>query len=353
MHITSFVEARGSRFKSFVEVCFCGYGSIWKHLDCLWVIWYVSVRLGGVSESLVLVAIGRLSSIMARPRRGVRAGGQAPVHPENVEVEQGNEETLPPPPVDGKANVGGIGPRRGAGSQVAQGLAVGDMTPLIQAIARAFQTAMAGVQVTAQPQSDGNGLPLGRLCSLDGVEFRELPTRASESSSGKRPANWDRDCAKRHKNQRYYPGPRREGGNPGRGRQGQENSCRAPVCVGCGRHHMGECWGDENSYWNCGARGHMKRDCPHPARVGRAPVRAVGPQRGRGRDRGNFQRGNDGPRNDAHVVAVQPEGEGPARVCAQREGRGDNDVIAGNFSLQSLSLLSLIDSDSTHLYILK
>ncbi|KAL4281174.1 hypothetical protein GQ457_03G022010 [Hibiscus cannabinus] len=35
-----------------------------------------------------------------------------------------------------------------------------------------------------------------------------------------------------------------------------------------------------------------------------------------------------------------------------REGRNDTDVIAGNFSLQSISLLSLIDSGSTHSYIL-
>ncbi|KAL4334148.1 hypothetical protein GQ457_07G003830 [Hibiscus cannabinus] len=47
-----------------------------------------------------------------------------------------------------------------------------------------------------------------------------------------------------------------------------------------------------------------------------------------------------------------PEGGGSARVYAQREGRNDTDVIAGNFSLQSLSLLSLIDSGSTHSYIL-
>ncbi|KAK8980910.1 hypothetical protein V6N11_048039 [Hibiscus sabdariffa] len=74
----------------------------------------------------------------------------------------------------------------------------------------------------------------------------------------------------------------------------------------------------------------MRRDCPHPVRVGQAPVR----------------------RNVAHVVAVQPEGGGPARVYAQREGYNDTDVIAGNFSLQSLTLLSLIDSGSTHSYIL-
>ncbi|KAL4367542.1 hypothetical protein GQ457_05G018800 [Hibiscus cannabinus] len=54
--------------------------------------------------------IGTVSEVslfcdMVRPRRSVRGGGQAPVHLDEVEVEQGNEETLPsPPPVGGEAN---------------------------------------------------------------------------------------------------------------------------------------------------------------------------------------------------------------------------------------------------------
>ncbi|KAL4273714.1 hypothetical protein GQ457_13G012680 [Hibiscus cannabinus] len=45
---------------------------------------------------------------MVRPRRGVRGSGQAPVHLDEVEIEQGTEETLPPlPPADGEANEGG------------------------------------------------------------------------------------------------------------------------------------------------------------------------------------------------------------------------------------------------------
>ncbi|KAK9010290.1 hypothetical protein V6N11_036801 [Hibiscus sabdariffa] len=62
----------------------------------------------------------RLSFGMARPRRGVRGGGQAPVHLDEVEIKQGDEETLPPPPpVSGEANEGGAGP------QVPQGPTVG------------------------------------------------------------------------------------------------------------------------------------------------------------------------------------------------------------------------------------
>ncbi|KAK9034763.1 hypothetical protein V6N11_076820 [Hibiscus sabdariffa] len=120
---------------------------------------------------------------MARPcRRCVRGGGQAPVHLDEVEIEPENEEILPPPPpVGGEANEGGAGPQAGVGPQAGQGSAVGDMTPLIQAIARAFQTAMVGVQGAGQPQCGGNGLPLERLCHLGGVEFKGLPLEKSEA----------------------------------------------------------------------------------------------------------------------------------------------------------------------------
>ncbi|KAK8614866.1 hypothetical protein V6N13_068655 [Hibiscus sabdariffa] len=74
-----------------------------------------------------------------------------------------------------------------------------------------------------------------------------LPALAGGSSSGKRPASWDRDSAKRHKDRRFQPEHRRGGGNPGRGYQGQGGYQQAPVCARCGRRHMGECWGNENS----------------------------------------------------------------------------------------------------------
>ncbi|KAK8628246.1 hypothetical protein V6N13_063956 [Hibiscus sabdariffa] len=332
-------------------------------------------------------------------RRGGRRGGRAPVPLDEIGMEPVNEEPLPPPPPGGgEANEGGAGPQggvghqAGAGPQAGQGPAVGDMSPLIQAIAGAFQTAMAGVQGVAQPQGGGNGLPLERLRHLGGAEFRGLPPGKSEawlestirilgqmectdarklgcvvsllqgdaytwwttatssmdegeitweffqsafrkkylgtryadekkrefmalvqgsmsvtdyeiqfvrlsqyapelvpterdrcdrfryglvkevktymlaydytdfdvlvarakdieqslgvpalasgSSSGKRPASWDRDNAKRHKDRRSQLEHRHGGGNPGRGQQGQGNFQRALVCARCGRRHI-------------------------------------------------------------------------------------------------------------------
>ncbi|KAL4304390.1 hypothetical protein GQ457_10G012250 [Hibiscus cannabinus] len=54
---------------------------------------------------------------------------------------------------------------------------------------------------------------------------------------------------------------------------------------------------------------------------------------------------------EANEGGAEPQG-GSARVYAHCEGRNDTYVIACDFSLQSLSLLSLIDSGSTHSYIL-
>ncbi|KAL4320200.1 hypothetical protein GQ457_18G010100 [Hibiscus cannabinus] len=43
------------------------------------------------------------------PRNSVRGGGQAPGHLDEVEIEQGNEETLPPPPsISGEAYEGDV-----------------------------------------------------------------------------------------------------------------------------------------------------------------------------------------------------------------------------------------------------
>ncbi|GMI70450.1 hypothetical protein HRI_000714300 [Hibiscus trionum] len=157
-----------------------------------------------------------------------------------------------------------------------------------------------------------------------------LSSRGVSSSSGKRAADHGSSGGqnKRGRDKRYQPTARRGGGGHGTPVQGDRMRADQNTCWTCGSrgHLRRDCPRTArevqapvavtgNSCWNCGSADHMRRECPLLAGggQGRAPV-VVAPQRGRGRDRGNFQRRDDGGRNLAHVVAVQPEGGGQARV---------------------------------------
>ncbi|GMJ04407.1 hypothetical protein HRI_004109900 [Hibiscus trionum] len=194
-------------------------------------------------------------------------------------------------------------------------------------------------------------------------------SRGVGSSSGKSAADYSSGGGrnKRGRDKRYQSSARRGGGGHGAPVQGDQLRANQNTCWTCGsRGHMRrDCPRAArevqalvavtgNSCWNCGSADHMRRECPLLAGGGQGHAPGVvAPQRGRGRGRGNFQCRDNGGRNVAHVVVVQPEGGGQARVYAKREGRNDTDVIASTFTLQSLSLLSLIDSGSTHSYILR
>ncbi|GMI78005.1 hypothetical protein HRI_001469800 [Hibiscus trionum] len=104
---------------------------------------------------------------------------------ENVE----NVVDIPHPPGGGPPDGGGAGGDGTgidagagvAGPEAVQGQAAPDMTVLIQAIAGAFQAAVAGAH-GAVHQGDANvRLPLERLRSLEGTEFRGLSPEGSES----------------------------------------------------------------------------------------------------------------------------------------------------------------------------
>ncbi|GMI64540.1 hypothetical protein HRI_000123300 [Hibiscus trionum] len=104
---------------------------------------------------------------------------------ENENVE--NAEDLPPPPLGGPPVGGGPGAgAAGVGAGVAgpegvQGQAAPNMAVLIQAIAGAFQAAVAGAHGVA-PQDGANvRLPFECLRSLGGTEFRGLTHKGSES----------------------------------------------------------------------------------------------------------------------------------------------------------------------------
>ncbi|GMJ08882.1 hypothetical protein HRI_004557400 [Hibiscus trionum] len=95
-----------------------------------------------------------------------------------------NMVDLPPPPGGGGA--GGEGAAAGAdagvaGPEAGQGQAIPDMTMLVQAIAGAFRAAVAGAQGAGHQGDAGVRLPLERLRSLGGTEFRGLSAEGSES----------------------------------------------------------------------------------------------------------------------------------------------------------------------------
>ncbi|KAK9003048.1 hypothetical protein V6N11_060619 [Hibiscus sabdariffa] len=105
----------------------------------------------GASAERGFMMIEKVSEIcilmMVRPRGGPRRGDQAQGHVAGGNVEHGNEENLPlPPPGGGEAN-----------------------------------TTIVRMHVVAPPQGAGNGLPLERLRSLGGIEFRGLSPERSEA----------------------------------------------------------------------------------------------------------------------------------------------------------------------------
>ncbi|GMI64774.1 hypothetical protein HRI_000146700 [Hibiscus trionum] len=453
------------------------------------------------------------------PRRELRGNVRATAPIENENEENTGSAVLPPPPPGGGgAGVEEAGAAAGAGAAgpgAGQGQAMPDMTMLVQAIAGAFQAAVAGARGAGHQEDAGVRLPLKRLRSLGGTEFRGMSVESSEAwlESTKRILGqmsctdvqklgcvvsllqkdaytwWTTTIAgmaeadvtwtffqnvfkRRYLGVRYLDEKKREfmsltqgsmsvaeyevqfvrlsqyapelvpderarcerfhygletdvkmyllaaeyddfdvlvgrakdvemnlslsakgagkraaeySSGGGRNKRGRDQKYQSSAKRGGGAPARGgNVRADPSACWICGSRGHMKRDCPRAVREVQAPVAAAGngcwncgsadhlrrdcprlagdqvrapvvaaPQRGRGRGRGNFQRREEGGRGVAHVVAIQPEGGGQARVYAQREGRNDADVIAGTFTLQSLSLLSLIDSGSTHSYILR
>ncbi|GMI77171.1 hypothetical protein HRI_001386400 [Hibiscus trionum] len=123
------------------------------------------------------------------PRREMRINTRAMAQNENENDENAENVVDLPPPGGGPPGGGGAGGDNagvGAGAGVAgpegvQGQAAPAMTVLIQAIAGAFQAAVAGAHGAAHQDDANVRLPLERLCSLGGTEFRGLSPEGSES----------------------------------------------------------------------------------------------------------------------------------------------------------------------------
>ncbi|KAL4313586.1 hypothetical protein GQ457_01G039130 [Hibiscus cannabinus] len=130
-----------------------------------------------------------------------------------------------------------------------------------------------------------------------------------------------------------------------------------PICSFCHKLHTGECRRKLGACFRCGSLDHMFRECPQPASGSFAPVQSQAsvqtPTAGRGQGRpvptGSATRG----RPVQSRGAARSGDRQPGLVYATRthEQRDEPDVIAGTFSIFSISYFALLDIGSTHSYV--
>ncbi|KAK8543626.1 hypothetical protein V6N13_076426 [Hibiscus sabdariffa] len=130
-----------------------------------------------------------------------------------------------------------------------------------------------------------------------------------------------------------------------------------PICSFCHKLHTGECRRKLGACFRCGSLDHMFRECPQPASGSFAPVQSQAsvqtPPAGRGQGRpvptGSATRG----RPVQSRGAARSGDRQPGLVYATRthEQRDEPDVIAGTFSIFSISYFALLDNGSTHSYV--
>ncbi|KAL4291663.1 hypothetical protein GQ457_14G020350 [Hibiscus cannabinus] len=130
-----------------------------------------------------------------------------------------------------------------------------------------------------------------------------------------------------------------------------------PICSFCHKLHTGECRRKLGACFRCGSLDHIFRDCLQPPSGSFAPVQSQAsvqaPTVGRGQGRpvpsGSATRG----RPVQSRGAARSGDRQPGLVYATRthEQRDEPDVIAGTFSIFSISYFALLDIGSTHSYV--
>ncbi|KAA3457246.1 DNA/RNA polymerases superfamily protein [Gossypium australe] len=125
-----------------------------------------------------------------------------------------------------------------------------------------------------------------------------------------------------------------------------------PECPSCGRHHTGECWGNNRNCFKCGSPDHFIRNCPErDDKEMKQEVRSSNVS-SRGRPQRNPGSGTSG-RSTSRDSTMRPESRAPARTYAilAREEASSPDVITGTFSLHDTFVIALINLGSTHSYV--
>ncbi|KAA3465862.1 Transposon Ty3-I Gag-Pol polyprotein [Gossypium australe] len=147
----------------------------------------------------------------------------------------------------------------------------------------------------------------------------------------------------------------RERGNTYSGLRAQATSMASvgnpkskPECPSCGRHHTGECWGNNRNCYKCGSPSHFIRNCPErDDKEMKQEIRSSNIS-SKGRPQKNLGGGISG-RDASRDSTVRSEGWAPARTYAirAREEASSPDVITGTFSLHDTFILSM-DWLTTH-----
>ncbi|KAL4324432.1 hypothetical protein GQ457_11G024800 [Hibiscus cannabinus] len=130
-----------------------------------------------------------------------------------------------------------------------------------------------------------------------------------------------------------------------------------PICSFRHKLHTGECRRKLGACFRCGSLDHIFRDCPQPPSGSFATIQSQAsvqtPTAGRGQGRhvpsGSATRG----RPVQSRGAARSGDRQPVLVYATRthEQRDEPDVIAGTFSIFSISYFALLDIGSTHSYV--
>ncbi|XP_016667368.1 uncharacterized protein [Gossypium hirsutum] len=123
-------------------------------------------------------------------------------------------------------------------------------------------------------------------------------------------------------------------------------------CPQRGRHHFGECQGNDRTCFKCSSLDHFVKDCPERTERRNLQGTRLDSTANKGKPQRNPSSGTSSkaaPRDST----VRPEGRAPTRTYAIRpcEEASSPDVITGTFSIYETPIVPLIDLGSTHSYI--
>ncbi|GMI78044.1 hypothetical protein HRI_001473700 [Hibiscus trionum] len=138
---------------------------------------------------------------------------------------------------------------------------------------------------------------------------------------------------------------------------GSTSTRGVPQCSFYKKWHFGECRRQSGACFRCGSFDHLFRDCPlappsaHTTSQSQASVQTPARGRGRGRPDSTVSAGRGRPAQSGGSAGSGMRQPGLVYATRRHEDRDEPDVIAGTFSIHSISYFALLDIGSTHSYV--